>query len=171
MQINREMVTAWLIHYLSVKLDIPDKEIQASSLLMDDLGMDELDILELPGDIGDKFNMLMPQCNECRTVGDVVDLVLLVAGGKKQSDIVDAAVIALENISGGNVGVPDNNDEASGSTGTVAVPDDADKTAVYAHCAFCSDGRVPVERASFPVCDTCRKIISDLIAQRKRIVI
>ncbi len=171
MQINREMVTAWLIHYISVKLDIPDTEIFASLTLMDDLGMDELDILELPGDIGDEFNMLMLPCNECKTVGDVVDLILFVANGKKQSDIVDATRIALENISEGNVGLPDKNDKASGGTVAIAASSDAGNTAVYACCAFCSDGKVPVERASFPVCDTCRKIITDLVAQRKRRII
>ena len=159
MQITRESVAGWLIPYLSRKLDIPEKQIFNESMLMEDLGMDELDILELPGDIGDEFDLLMPSCSECRTVGDVVNLVVLTAMGKKPSDIADATAMAMAWIEN----KPEDND---GEKQVAFIPVDNAGGEVRAVCAFC-DGGVPLERASFPVCDSCRKILTEIIAERK----
>ncbi len=75
-----------IIEIVAEKMDKPKEEITPEKSIVNDLGADSLDVVELVMDIEDEFDLSVPEeeAQKLQTVGDAIKYVQEHAGQKKE---------------------------------------------------------------------------------------
>ena len=74
---DRSEVAARIIELVAEKMDKPKDEISEDKSIINDLGADSLDVVELMMDMEDEFELSIPEeeAQKLKTIGSVIDYV------------------------------------------------------------------------------------------------
>ena len=83
---DRSEVAARIIELVAEKMDKPKDEISEEKSIINDLGADSLDVVELMMDMEDEFDLSIPEeeAQKLETIGSVIDYVCEHAGQKAE---------------------------------------------------------------------------------------
>jgi len=82
--VERSQVAERIIQIVAEKMDKPKEEISEDKSIINDLGADSLDVVEVIMDIEDEFDLSIPEeeAQKINTIGDAIDYVTEHAGSR-----------------------------------------------------------------------------------------
>jgi len=86
--VDRSQVAERIIQIVAEKMDKPKEEISEDKSIINDLGADSLDVVEVIMDIEDEFELSIPEedAQKINTIGDAIDYVTAHAGSRSKEE-------------------------------------------------------------------------------------